>query len=351
MSAARPRTISLVHTQFPVFLGRHIHNILIAPIDSDKVPDVVLTSIDGDTLTHVWYKNNGRLLFSRVPTKNVIGACGTNEEPVSLAAGDLERDNDVDIFVACRSNTSGTPAALKVYRNVDGAFDSQTLGSIADMSKVEVMDLTGDNYDDIIITYTVAGMTNILSKANNMSGGFLNWTTLLSAPSCGASFGDTDNDGDIDMVAWTKDNSNFTMLIFRENLGNGTFAPATDLKKPREISFVARFDVNGDTRKDIVALNAATGKLYWYQQVACFGSFPSPAPSASSNRPSRSPVPTPTAATAAPCSSAPYGVSPVDMDNDGLMDIVLVESGQISLLKNDGAFNYARYRFKELGTK
>ncbi|MBY0435404.1 MAG: FG-GAP-like repeat-containing protein, partial [Cyclobacteriaceae bacterium] len=198
----------------------------VSDYDQDGFADVFLGSVDGSGLSpflpSLQLKNNGGTSISRITT----GTFATDlNSAMTLLPGDYDNDGDQDIFMVNRLNP---PDVNKLFKNNgDGSFSLVT-GLVFD-SDPATQTRAGswgdiDNDGDLDLFVGLTGATNRLYQ-NNGNGTF---TSLTSSPvsevlsATGSAFGDLDNDGDLDLVV-----TSFTANGIYINGGTGNFTKST----------------------------------------------------------------------------------------------------------------------------
>jgi hypothetical protein len=160
---------------------------------------------------------------------------------IAVAWGDYDNDGDLDLYVA--HGLRGTAAVERgpnvLYRNNgDGTFTYAT--DEADLGNVEniggwfagFMDYDNDGYPDL---YVESGMPQHTLYRNNGDGTYTDVTREIGIETpgnygdAGATFGDYDSDGDLD-IYFTNTGMGGVLYenMFYENNGDGTFTYATD---------------------------------------------------------------------------------------------------------------------------
>ena len=271
---------------------------------------------------------NGRGLFRAAPTPraplfaDISSASGTddagNGQGVSWA--DYDRDGDLDLYVANHSNQPD-----KLYRNDGGGHfaDVSAASGIADAAST-ISPVWGDqdNDGDLDLYVTNAGGPNLFYR-NNGNGTF----TDVSAGSGlddpgqgrGAAWGDYDNDGRLDLYLV---NVGANRLFHNE--GGGVFSDATSgpLGDPSSGQGAAWGDYDSDGDLDLYVANWShqADKLFRNDGDGAFSDI--------SN-----------AAGVADTSSSLCGAWG-DYDNDGDLDLYVVNEGPNRLFRNDGALPF-----------
>ncbi|MFZ1806321.1 MAG: FG-GAP-like repeat-containing protein [Cyclobacteriaceae bacterium] len=197
-------------------------------VDPNPVGENIL-DFENASLTASWvdYDNNGlldlfvsnqdseELLFSQtsldVFTKITTGEIVTfNSRTNTNAWADYDNDGDMDVFVL--NNSDGPPSPNRLYKNNgDGTFTHVTgLAFDADLDAGAFGASWGDydNDGDMDLFLAVQeGAANLLYR-NNGAGGSYNFTKVtgspvtspITTPFFGSAWGDIDNDGDLDLL-------------------------------------------------------------------------------------------------------------------------------------------------------
>jgi hypothetical protein len=166
------------------------------------------------------YHNNGNGTFTKITSGAIVTDISSSG---GCAWGDYDNDGYIDLFVA-----NAGPAEDFLYKNNgDGTFTKITSGpvvtDVAQSSGGSWGDYDNDGDLDLFVTAGVIGMGYDRLYRNDGGGIFTKITgdpiVNFSHWSGGSSWGDFDNDGDIDMFVGGYDGSNF---VFTNN-GNGSF--------------------------------------------------------------------------------------------------------------------------------
>ncbi|MFT6148300.1 MAG: putative repeat protein (TIGR01451 family) [Saprospiraceae bacterium] len=165
------------------------------------------------------YHNNGDGTFTKNTTANIALDAASS---VAGVWGDYDNDGDQDLFVANTNNENNL-----LYRNEgNGNFTKITTGAIVTDGGQSVGGSWGDydNDNDLDLFVSNSGLQNNFLYKNNGDGTFTKITTgdivTDGGHSHGSSWGDVDNDGFLDLLVTNDQNSvNYLYL----NNGDGTF--------------------------------------------------------------------------------------------------------------------------------
>lgn len=191
--------------------------------DYDNDGDLDLFIANSTGYDNFLYQNSGApdYMLSRVTTGTIVNDGG---QSVGCAWEDYDRDGDLDLFVA------NNDEANFLYRN-DGppayGFTKITAGALVEDIENSLgcswADYDGDGYSDLFIA-NLNGENNALY--HNDGPPDYGFTRVLSGAivtdggsSRGGSWGDYDNDGDLDLLVANQDASNFLY----QNNGDGSF--------------------------------------------------------------------------------------------------------------------------------
>lgn len=207
--------------------GRIMWTVRFLPIAFALSPGAVLA---GDIPTFSDQTNAAGLAFTHNTTESSLG------EPhfmtPGVAVGDFNRDGYLDLFV---QGGKGQNAKLFI-NNGDGTFTDQAARWGIDLTEVEgscasVADIDGNGYLDIYAG-SIEGRNHLY--VNTGHGGFIETGVASGAAlvnglpfqTYGATFGDVDLDGDLDLVtAQWRAGANGNLLFLND--GNGTFTEST----------------------------------------------------------------------------------------------------------------------------
>ena len=192
---------------------------------------------------------------------NVITySTGTNSYPVSVAVGDFNNDNRLDIVVA----NYGAGNINIFYGYADGTFSNiitYSTGSNSVPSSVVVADFNNDGRRDIIVAN--AGTDNIGMFFGNGNGTFSNQTTFSTGSGSSPywiAVGDFNNDNQLDIAVANYGSNNLGVLL---GCVNGTFFSQLTYSTGNDSQpySVAVGDFNNDSRLDIIVANYGTDNV------------------------------------------------------------------------------------------
>ncbi len=221
-------------------------------------------------LTLIASSTSAQVTFTDVAQE--AGITNQSLNSVAVAWGDYDNDGDLDLYVA--HGLWGTAAVERgpnvLYRNNgDGTFtyatDEADLGNVKNQGGwfAGFMDYDNDGYPDL---YVESGIPQHTFYHNNGDGTYTDVTREIgieipgSYGDAGATFGDYDSDGDLD-IYFTNVGMGGVLYenMFYENNGDGTFTDATDRSglgnTPMGID-AASGDYDNDGDLDIYLANA-----------------------------------------------------------------------------------------------
>lgn len=209
--------------------SRNSRGVAVGDIDGDNDIDVFVANSSGQP--NLLYRNNGNGFFTRITTGQVVTETDNSRHAVFF---DMDGDLDLDLFVV---NFNGQDNDL--YRN-DGAGNFTKVSDLGNDAVNDggisydciVADIDGDLDLDLFVTNHGGvsggvGSVNFLYR-NDGNGGFTRVTDPTNAAvtdvanSLGCSFGDTDGDGDMDLFVA---NDELDPNNFYRNDGTGKFTP------------------------------------------------------------------------------------------------------------------------------
>jgi hypothetical protein len=228
-------------------------SIAVGDFNNDSRLDIVVANAGTNNIGVFLGYGNG--LFSI----QTIFPTGNNSNPNAVAVGDFNNDNRLDIAVAnLESNNIGV---FLGYGN--GTFCSQvtyTTGSSAQPNSIAVGDFNNDNQLDIVVSNSNNISLDVFLGYNN--GTFFDemfWIGWIS-DRYDAVVGDLNNDGQLDIVITMADA--FGIIVFLGN-GNGIFSPQPMyLTGSQSHPYACALgDINNDNRLDVAFVDDLNGNL------------------------------------------------------------------------------------------
>lgn len=304
-----------------------VFSLIATDIDADGDQDLLYADINSYSL--FWLENNdGMGTFS---TPNMIDSgscvlCGNSKD--RLATGDFDGNGTIDVISTVFLHTIGI---IYKYSNLDGqgTFDAKEIVSeYLFTSAIESMDV--DNDGDLDLLSKDFNYTSIYKNLDG-NGNFGRQEAFSGSDELRDSEPiDIDNDGDLDIVSIRhKPNAN---LVWYENIdGSGKFKNAQVINSTLEINLntfvsdIAVGDIDKDGYQDFVLVQLKDDEtVYWLRNENGSGTFSLIEVGTNVDR--------------------PIGVELGDIDGDGDLDLVLVESntGILKWFENvDGQGSFA----------
>ena len=328
---ANSQTVWAEKTTIDNDTGNNPYTIASGLIDADSNLDIVVGT-DSDNII-VWYAGNGDGTFMK---QAEISNSLINIGGVKLV--DLNGDGNIDIIASGYGSyaaaTLGVGSSLVWFEgNGTGGFGLEQLitNTYKGFSGLFIGSIDTGTSLDIAIT---AGVDNqVIWFSNDGSGSFTEETlspidNTLSAPGV-VNLKDIDNDGDLDALVATAVYGGDVIEIFRNDLiPGGSVAWAKDaisVTTGKVGIFNASFeDLDGDANLDILATEISfgggpSGNLYWFEADGT--GYTETAFNSTTNNPSVAQA--------------------KDLDNDGLVDIILSSGALVDVIdlvwfKNNG---------------
>ncbi|MDP6778929.1 MAG: VCBS repeat-containing protein [Candidatus Latescibacteria bacterium] len=255
---------------------------------------------------------------------------GTN-----LSWGDYDGDGDLDLYITnWGSSVSPTTSMNRLYQNANGTFsDVASTAGVADNRNsiaAQWVDYDDDGDLDLYVVnfseqdqlYLNNGDT--FSRATAAAG----VNVISQGDETAAAWGDYDGDGDLDLYLCK---ATFRNGLYHNN-GNGTFsdvAPSAGVDDIRDSQFAAWGDYDSDGDLDLYVVNREQNNVLYRNNGA--GAFSKVACALSVDN-----------------TDVGRSASWVDYDNDGDLDLHVVNVGANALYRNDGGNQFTDVAAGEL---
>jgi hypothetical protein len=212
--------------------------------DNNGFPDLFVANYGENNFL---YANNGDSTFTKVTSGRIVSDGGRS---TGSAWADYDNDGWLDLYVCNRDQVN-----FLYHNNGNGTFTRILTGAIAtdvaNSSGCAWGDYDNDGWLDLVVANV--GTPNCLYH-NDGNGTFTKDTASAIAKDTsrcnGASWGDMDNDGDLDLFVATGVLGMYNDLLYRNN-GDGTFTKITDSPVVNTATWAgggawADFDNDGD---------------------------------------------------------------------------------------------------------
>jgi len=340
-------------------LGGKVMALMAADLNSDSRDDIVYLVKSENPLGMLMSTQSGL-----TTPQSVSAELGS---PVSLAVGDLDADGDPDIAVASENR----PYTMHIIYN-QGSFSESKALTLSDLpGNLYAAPLLGGPGDDLLLLYRQGNLG--IFRHSTFEEVRMN-TTLQNA----AAVGDIDGDMDTDFITadranslvhvWRNINGTFSIVhthmmgsnptelvtadmdmdgdldLLSANVAEGTVGIAYntgdgryawyDAVYMKDVGRITGGDFNGDGEMDIVSSNYGQGTITFVFSTGN-GSFGDPVVYDSYRVVSKENI----------SGSEPFYVVPVDVDNDGDLDVVYGEelSYAVIVMRNDGTGHFEQY--------
>jgi hypothetical protein len=291
-----------------------------ADFNHDGIPDLAIANL----------AVNGTISVSFQSLVNY--SVGVN--PQMLAVADVNADGASDLIVAneCAQPACDTSSVMVLLGNGDGTFRAPISFEIGCYAAfVAVGDFNRDGWPDLAVSNQQEGKVSILLGTGD--------TTLFGSPTFypvgslpeGIAIGDFDQDGRLDLAVSNSGDGTLSILFGN---GDGTFQSQQIVSLPGSVSpyWLASADLRNIGTVDLVVPDVSSSNKIYVLLGNGDGSFQP--------------------AVGYPVDAAADGVSVGDTNGDGIVDLVVPNTGgdQVSVLLGDGAGAFAPKTDYAVGT-
>lgn len=282
----------------------------LADLDGDKKTDLIAAS--PATGSVYWLRNKGgkpAAFESKLIATGLLG-------PADLAAGDLDRDGDLDLAVAARGNNS-----ILWLENSGGArpsFARRVLTSNATGAcAVTLADMNNDGHLDVLAASPGDNSLRLFTNDRRPDPSFSEKKLASKAKGISSLATDLLNGTLLQDIVYAAPGEN--KLVWLAQGANQKFTFRTIDAQVPGVTSLSVADLNGDGLKDLLVTSTADKSLAWYQcSLATFGT-PVYTRRLISNK-----LPAPSSAVAR------------DLDWDGDLDLVVTAGNTMNWFDNDG---------------
>ncbi len=231
-------------------------SVAVGHLNNDMWIDIVVANSGTDNIGI--FRGYGDGTFANQETYST----GSGSQPYSVAVGDFNNDNWLDIAVANHgSNSIGILIA-----NGNGTFAAVitfSLGSSRSVS-ITIADFNNDKRLDIVVAnYDTSDVGVLLGYGNGSFAIPMRFTTGYDSLPCSVAVGDFNGDSHLDIVVANSGTSNIGVFL---GYGNGSFGIQNTFTTGRGSVpyFAAIGDFNGDNRLDIAVANYGSDSIGIY---------------------------------------------------------------------------------------
>ena len=225
--------------------------VFVEDFDNDGRADIAVTNIGASTVAVLLGYNDGTF------AKQATFTAGVKSYPISLAVGDFNKDNLLDIATAHQ----GVNVIVVVMGNRIRLFETQktyVVKNVRSIRPIFVGDFNNDQRQDLVIPYE--GSDVVVLLFGNGKGSFshtLKLSTGIGTYPSAVAVGDFNRDGQGDIVVGHGRSSSIMLLLGN---GNGTFSMSEWFVFGADYPTfsIVTGDLNNDDRPDVVATTGNT---------------------------------------------------------------------------------------------
>jgi hypothetical protein len=283
-----------------IYAGSYPRYVNIADLDNDSNLDIVTVSSKGNSVSVMMGYGNGSF------KSQMMYSTGDGSHPSSITFVDFNNDNRLDLVIA---NEGTDNIALLIGYNYTTFYNQRAykaMGSLGPRQAV-INDFNNDSYPDIAVAfYTTSNIGIFLGDGNGSFNVLLTYSTTEGSTPYALTVDDINADDRLDVIVANQGTNNIGIFL---GYGDGRFASVITFSTGigSQPYSVAVADFNNDGQMDIVVVNVGSkniGILYGYGN----GTFSAIVIYQTEDN------------------YSPVAVTVGDLNNDGLVDIIAVNS-------------------------
>jgi len=293
--------------------GHYPFKIHPADLNKDGFTDIIIAT-DDNRIGLLF--NNGDGTFAASVVYNL------SDRINDFCVGDFDNDSDIDI-VACFDHAAWL---IFLMNNGDGTYSiSDQFDTDGDMVNLACGDFNADHYPDLA---AINEYSDLIIYMNNGDGTFDSGTQLSVGSPLKLAVGDTDNDGDVDLVLLEN-----RLIHVLPNPGTGIFRDEIEFRLQYDAEQLHLADLNNDNFLEIITSSSQSDNNVGILFNTGNGSFYLPATFSAGADPSNLHV--------------------ADLDGDHDIDIIVANqpADSVTLLFNNGSGAFTQLANNAVGNK